>query len=65
MSAVKIKIVNTGLQVHVSVDGKSAYITGNSAYVEEDRIKKLLNLLGIENVETEVKFLFDEVNKDA
>ncbi len=61
MSLMKIKILNTGNNVLVSVDGKQAYTTSNTAYVEEANIKKLVELLGIE-VETEVRSIYGVKN---
>lgn len=55
MSAVKIKILNTGRSVLVSVDGKQAYTSANTADVEQFHIWKLLQLLGVENVEIEMR----------
>lgn len=65
MGAVKIKIVNTDHGVLVSVDGKQAYTTSNPAIIEEGNIKKLFQLMTIENVETEVRFLGDSFKDEV
>ena len=59
MSSVKIQVLVTGIEPYITqvlVDNKPAYVTRTGYKAEKEHIKKLIELLELDNVETSDKF---------